>query len=74
MQWISVLDRLPEPGVDVLVFASKSGAYEFEFATLSNYEDEGRRWWLIGCENVPVDDNVVTHWCPLVGPNEETPE
>jgi hypothetical protein len=39
MNWIDVLDRLPEPGVEVLVFASISGVYKFGRAHIYSYRD-----------------------------------
>lgn len=50
-EWISVKDRLPETGKDVIV-CHKNG-----HVALNAYLD--RRWWYLD------DRNKITHWMPL---------
>ena len=60
--WISVKDRLPEVGVDVLT-ASKAGYESFYMVDCIVNGD----WWLqAGEEVLPV-----THWMPLPEPPKE---
>ena len=56
--WISVKDRLPESGVDVLVFTDDYCAYT------AHYDGY---WWLSG---EPTLSYNVTHWMPLPEPPE----
>lgn len=51
VEWISVNDRLPETGKDVIV-CHKNG-----HVALNAYLD--RRWWYLD------DRNKITHWMPL---------
>jgi hypothetical protein len=69
VNWIDVLDRLPKTYSTVLVFVSRCGIHSFQIASLCG--DDPGTFWSIG-EN--VDDNFVTHWAPLVGPDGETVE
>lgn len=78
-EWISVKDRLPEEGTQVLTYdsGSKNGAFEYrlDYIVLI-WQEEGltdvpNPIWACGL----VDDyNKVTHWMPLPSPpkNEET--
>lgn len=58
-QWISVKDRLPEPGSYVLVFTNDYCDYT------AHYDGY---WWLSGEE--PTLSYEVTHWMPLPAPPE----
>ena len=57
-KWISVKDRLPESGIDVLVFTDDYCAYT------AHYDGY---WWLSG---EPTLSYNVTHWMPLPEPPE----
>lgn len=59
MNWISVKDRLPESGIDVLVFTDDYCAYT------AHYDGY---WWLSG---EPTLSYNVTHWMPLPAPPED---
>jgi hypothetical protein len=54
-QWISVKDRLPEDGVEVLVVSDGE--------TGASWHEAGEFGWAIG--------GTVTHWAPLPKPPEE---
>lgn len=64
MKWISVKDRLPEVGLEVLTFIN---GYVIEGA-IDNIDDDGDvRWYLAvtsqhGCGCCADDDDKVTHW------------
>ena len=58
MNWISVKDRVPESGIDVLVFTDDYCAYT------AHYDGY---WWLSGEPTLSYD---VTHWMPLPAPPE----
>ncbi len=58
-KWISVKDRLPEPGSYVLVFTDDHCDYT------AHYDGY---WWLSG---KPALSYKVTHWMPLPEPPKE---
>ena len=62
--WISVNERLPEDGVDVLV------GYDFadNDPFIMTYED-GR--WFYGIDGDFMLNNNITHWMPLPEPPNE---
>ena len=55
--WISVTERLPEPGVDVLA------AYRDRHINMGTAGDD----WL----EEDIEDGYITHWMPLPEPPEE---
>lgn len=59
-RWIPVSERLPEEGVEVLVFDEKG-----------DYLTDCLRRWQNGSLNWENDDDGVTHWMPLPEPPEE---
>ena len=63
--WINISDKLPDMGVWVLVYAFNS----FYLASLCKYR-EGDLFWDADEEQLDYED--VTHWMPLVGPNNGT--
>jgi hypothetical protein len=64
MEWISVEDRLPEDGVDVLVYVENN----FIFTASHQYVTGGGDYW----HEFPPSDIVFkpTHWMPLPEPPE----
>lgn len=68
-EWISVKDRLPEKGQDVLLLTDWFGGASF--ITIGYLG--GTRWisYEIGRANVGIH---VTHWMPLPEPPEEETE
>lgn len=73
IKWISVKDRLPEPGLRVLTWNHK-GWRRYKLG-IHNYERDYSAtkcdWW-IGDQNHRVDDGYVTHWAELPpGPGGE---
>lgn len=56
-EWISVEDRLPEPGVDVLA------AYRDRHINMGTAGDD----WL----EEDIEDGYITHWMPLPEPPRE---
>jgi hypothetical protein len=72
MNWIDVLDRLPEPRVEVLTFWECSGVFAFHISRID--PDDHGVWNMDNGGSEKVEDNLVTHWCHLVGPNGETVE
>lgn len=61
-EWISVKDRLPEPGEKVITFLRLAGSPMIGTGYFMG--DDG--WYYIGIE-APHHD-VVTHWMPLPEP------
>lgn len=71
LNWISVKDRLPEPGQLVLTWRPtgwrqhKLGIHTYE----QDFSATRCDWW-IGDTNHMVDDGAVTHWATLpAGPD-----
>jgi len=64
MNWIKCTDRLPDDGVDVLVYDDVPGACWV--AHINN------RWWTSDHYSVPVSDNDITFWSPIERPNVGT--
>ena len=66
MNWISVEERLPEPGVEVMI-----GAYgEAHFGELTfPMEDFPASWFVDGVGLIPVDHS--THWTAKPIPPED---
>ena len=60
LKWISVEERLPEPGVDVLA------AYRDRHINMGTVGDD----WL----EEDIEDGYITHWMPLPEPPEEVEE
>lgn len=64
MEWISVKERLPKPGQEVLLWATGAPLQK----TYSRYDmgvynpDIYQPWW-----------DYVTHWMPLPEPPKESP-
>lgn len=76
INWISVEDRLPEPGQRVLTW--RPGAWRDYCVGLHRYERDYARtkldWWIGqgSGDNWALRDNRVTHWAPLPdGPGGE---
>lgn len=61
MTWISVTDKLPEAGIDVLVWIPKDGWQEIGW-----YEVINNKWF-----NGDGEEIIPTHWMPLPEPPEE---
>ncbi len=61
--WISVEDRLPEPGTTCIVCLANKAVIECERSVLPH-------WFKVGIAQI-VDDNPVTHWMPMPEPPEE---
>lgn len=59
--WISVKDRMPEEGVDVLVYLNRKGA-DVDFVD----RESGNFFY--------YDEGEVTHWRPLPEPPKESDE
>jgi hypothetical protein len=63
-EWIKCSERLPEVGVDVLVYNIEKS---MSFYCLDR--DEIETWWYAGARDFPL--SFVTHWTPLPeAPNE----
>lgn len=72
MEWISVKDRLPEPGKYVAMHDDREGSYDI--ATLDSVTVNGKEveqvWWIQnGSSWVELD--WFTHWVPLPEPPKE---
>ena len=71
MKWISVKDRLPDEGKQVLTFNAKQKDYDdyrLDYIVLMNTEPNGYIW---ACR---LDDHYnyeTTHWIPLPEPPNE---
>ena len=65
--WISVKDRFPEAGQQVVALRANKSWDRAEFAPL--YFDGLPAWYL---PEGPTTLDVVTHWMPLPEPPEET--
>ena len=63
-EWISVTERLPEKGEEVLVFDTRENWIGFAWLR----PDE--TWTALGFD-FPFDSGEVTHWMPLPEPPEE---
>lgn len=61
-QWVSVEDRLPEPGQEVLLY-NKHSVRRYEIGWLRKKKgDDKSRWALL---NGFVEDDDITHWCAI---------
>ena len=72
MQWISVEDRLPADGVEVLTCDSTPSHCEFrvDYIVIFPDEEKGYLW----ASRLVRDCNKVTHWTPLTKPPKEKNE
>jgi len=69
-QWISVKDRLPEIGVDVLI--SYGGLPFYHLAFLTHNGDI--KWFNGNHSNTEYSLDDVTHWMPLPEPPKDAKE
>ena len=65
--WISVKDRLPKIGEEVLVCREQNGNRWWDIAASVQSDTIGRVWYRL--DGFPIDD--VTHWQKIVLPNKE---
>ena len=69
--WISVKDRLPEKGIDVLVCEMKF-EHKYPNIGIGELDQEGNWWYSIGeeiqKEDYDQDYRSITHWMPLPEP------
>jgi len=75
-KWISVKDRLPEDGQQVIIFIFVENGAVSERGTSSDYKDmkiahhqPSNRWY--SYDNGMVSSHAVTHWMPLPEPPEQ---
>lgn len=66
MKWISVKDRLPEIGQEVIVYCPSCKRKVTALCRLIRYEEAVNFYWdnSYGGSNIHVQD-AVTHWMPL---------
>lgn len=70
MEWISVKDKLPEPGRAVLI--TENGSTPISAIYKTEYADWDENCNCGGCENYPrLYQNEVTHWMPLPEPPKD---
>jgi hypothetical protein len=65
--WISVKDRLPEIGVDVLISYGRLPFYHLAFLT----HNGDIQWFNGNHSNIEYSLDDVTHWMPLPAPPKE---
>ena len=59
--WVSVSDRLPEDGEEVLCWI-RNDAYGDSYATVGHYDTIFKMWYL---DSENAMSRYVTHWMPL---------
>lgn len=67
-QWVSVEDRLPEPGQEVLLYNNNS-VRRYEIGWLRKKKGDGKSRWALS--NGFVEDDDITHWCAIPELNDE---
>lgn len=67
-QWVSVEDRLPEPGQEVLLY-NKHSVRHYEIGWLRKKKGDGKSRWALS--NGFVEDDDITHWCAIPELNDE---
>lgn len=67
-QWVSVEDRLPEPGQEVLLY-NKHSVRHYEIGWLRKKKGDGKSRWALS--NGFVEDDDITHWCAIPELNYE---
>lgn len=65
--WISVKDRLPKIGEEVLVCREQNGEQWYDIAASVKSDTIGSIWYKL--DGFPIDD--VTHWQKIVLPKKE---
>jgi Protein of unknown function (DUF551) len=77
-EWISVKDRLPEDGQDILYVVRDRGSEPYVMRGSRAYEAGTGYWWCD--EDGEFDESgnepgfsTVTHWMPLPEPPKEQP-
>lgn len=75
MEWISVKDKLPPIGQEVIVYSPKSNSGDGRVTALCRkirYEEATNFYWDndYGGSNVYVQD-AITHWMPLPEPPKD---
>jgi len=73
-EWISVKDRLPPEGEEVLTWARfpMHGRPMMQMQVLRYFKATGDRWWYGHWQNSSLEDGYVTHWRPRpLGPEGE---
>lgn len=70
-EWISVKDRLPEDGVEVLAckgaLVALDGGFASRYVAWLDYDTNPPQWIISG---EPTDE--ITHWQPLPAPPEDS--
>lgn len=67
-QWVSVEDRLPEPGQEVLLYNNNS-IRRYEIGWLRKKKGDDKSRWALS--NGFVEDDDITHWCAIPELNDE---
>ena len=70
MNWISVKERLPKAGVEVLLYDAVFKTYYVGFLDISNIVRSEMKW-IVDSEMFRVCE--FTHWMPLPEPPKEEP-
>lgn len=72
MEWISVDDRLPEIGDEVIVYTPNSRTKVTALCRLIRYEEDAEFFWdnFYGGTNFHLKESV-THWMPLPAPPKD---
>lgn len=67
--WIKCSDRMPEIGQRVLIFHSRFHSYKFSMLFVDY--DNRKRWGKDVGFSSSYELDEITHWMPIVGPEEE---
>lgn len=66
MKWISVKDRLPERGIEVLIYVNCKWIVPYRILARLGYKYDNSKVFNTGDDKIDLDE--VSHWTPLPPP------
>ena len=73
IEWTSVKDRLPESGLEVLVWFTRKKSRVMDFNIGAYLRWSGQAGWVLGKDDRwDADDCVITHWAEINPPEDRS--